>query len=697
MQKNADTNRRSYLHPFTWAVLITFQTSTTQSLEINSTTFSVNPARLQNADSIRILNEIAKPTQIKISAGEDPLSIVRSRCGTINTTYVEILKKENPDLPLGPVKKDTTMSLPACFIIEPEKTVSINKGDNLSTIANRYYGSAGTETLTKIVNTNAARLNCKPFDTSSTADTLPRDFDDCILYPGKKLALTDVPVPATYIAKELSSSDLELQKNRLNTSLQKDSPNSVLPGVITVFDDLVSAAETDAPPDRQCHETEATELYPRAELIELLKLNDRNYNYIVEMGKPAFRSLAVVVVADSGLAGFGTESFPESTFRTELSSGYMNGPPVNYGVNIYNKSSPPIEFDFFKNYGHGTHVAGIARGGANLSNEHSKLLSKRIKLLIASMLDIRASNSTESNFYSASTPSGGIKLATDYAQDENANVLNISFTSSVRLVGLEDGIKKRKELLVIASAGNSGINTDYSTDVFPFSYGGVNSDSLASDQLIVVAAHQKNGQLTPFSSYGIRTVDLAAPGCRVASNSVSNEVVTFSGTSEAAPAVAFTAGLLRYEGIVSAKLIKARIVASLDRSAYLESKVAWGGKLNVIKALNVYNDVIELRSAPGKLLTGRVSLDEGSRLTCGGRNVDITKLSKIYRNSDIDNDDLHALITGTSKSIRQPPEKCTPKSEHIQFTPSGGTDTIEILWADVLDLIPSYYPYEPQI
>ncbi|QTD31303.1 S8 family serine peptidase [Pseudomonas fluorescens] len=670
---------------------------TTHALQLFPSSISIEPARINSSNSIKILNEIAKPTSIKISKGENPLDAVRSSCGIINPNYLPIFLEANPGLTLEAVTEDTTLVLPACFVVAPKK-ILVEKGDNLASIAARHYGSSGINTLSIIVDANKTNLNCNPKNVASRYSS--NDLDHCILQPGQSLSLPNVPVPANYVARDIPDEDLQLRLDELGKSLQKDSPYSARPGLVTAEEELIAAAETDTSlsPDEQCIEAEASAPYPRSELIELLKRNDRNRAYATESGETILSRSAIIVIADTGLSGYDKKTFPRFTFRTQSPSSYQDGPSLNYGVNIYNRSAPPIEWKEFKRYGHGTHVAGIARGGPELPEEDARFLSARLKLIIASMLDVRSHyNDEDGTHYTASTPSGGIRMATDYAQYQNADILNISFTSTVQLIGLESTIRQQKGFLVVAAAGNSGTNTDYQSNIFPFSYGGTGEDSLVSDQFIVVAASQKNGQLAPFSSYGKKNVDIAAPGCRVLSNSVSDESVAYSGTSEATPLVSFTAALLRFEGITSARHIKARIIASLDRSAALAGKVAWGGKLNIIKALNVYNDIIELRSAPGKLLSGRLSQDETTRLNCEGRISDIASYSKIYRNFDITSDALHALRTGTDKFIKQTPEVCSPVGSFFNFTITGETVPTKIQWSEVQDLIPSYYPFDPQI
>ena len=58
-------------------------------------------------------------------------------------------------------------------------------------------------------------------------------------------------------------------------------------------------------------------------------------------------------------------------------------------------------------------------------------------------------------------------------------------------------------MIVVAAAGNDGTNND-ANPVYPANYAG--------DNLVTVAATDRNDRLASFSNYGRTTVDLAAPG-----------------------------------------------------------------------------------------------------------------------------------------------------------------------------------------
>ena len=54
-----------------------------------------------------------------------------------------------------------------------------------------------------------------------------------------------------------------------------------------------------------------------------------------------------------------------------------------------------------------------------------------------------------------------------------------------------------------------------------------------------------------------------------------------------------TAALLRSFGLRTPKEIKRRLHASVDYDEYLKNLVLWSGRLNIAKALSLYEDVLE--------------------------------------------------------------------------------------------------------
>jgi subtilisin family serine protease len=151
--------------------------------------------------------------------------------------------------------------------------------------------------------------------------------------------------------------------------------------------------------------------------------------------------------------------------------------------------------------GHGSHVAGTigARGndGSGITG-----VNWRVKLLPLRVAD-----------GSGTLTDAAIISALDYAAAAGARVVNASFTSSGYSPALLDAIRRHPEMLIVAAAGNGGDdgigdNNDGEPQ-YPCNFSLVN--------VVCVAASDQSDKLAPFSNFGPRSVDLAAPGTNVLS------------------------------------------------------------------------------------------------------------------------------------------------------------------------------------
>ena len=136
-----------------------------------------------------------------------------------------------------------------------------------------------------------------------------------------------------------------------------------------------------------------------------------------------------------------------------------------------------------------------------------------------------------------------------------------------------------RDILFVAAAGNSGRNTDGKSH-YPSCYD--------LDNIISVAASDRNDNLASFSNYGAKSVDLAAPGVGICSTVLNDEYISISGTSMACPHVAGTAALLKTYTGESGLQVKERILAAVDPMAQQRGKpqTLSGGRLNLYSALS---------------------------------------------------------------------------------------------------------------
>src|SRR5690606_17225874 len=131
--------------------------------------------------------------------------------------------------------------------------------------------------------------------------------------------------------------------------------------------------------------------------------------------------------------------------------------------------------------------------------------------------------------------------------------------------------------LFVFAAGNDGM----SNDEF-----GTSPANIKADNVITVGATYKNEFFAPFSNYGVKMVDIAAPGMLVHSAIPGNDYLKVSGTSQAAPYVANVAAKIKDANPELKPVdVKKILMGTVDKKGYLTDKVATGGIVNSERAL----------------------------------------------------------------------------------------------------------------
>lgn len=228
--------------------------------------------------------------------------------------------------------------------------------------------------------------------------------------------------------------------------------------------------------------------------------------------------------------------------------------------------------------GHGTHCAGT------IGAEHNDFGVAGVMGNV-SMMGIKfLSDSGSGSLADAVT-------AIDYATKMNVDIMSNSWGGGGYSQALEDAIKAAndKGILFVAAAGNESNNND-TRPSYPATY--------AVDNVISVASHTAQDELSSFSCYGKRTVHIAAPGSNVLSTTPKNTYSVFSGTSMATPHVSGVLGLLlSQEGRMPVLEVKERMMAtSVPVAAYRRTTVS-GGRIN---AYNLLTDTRIPRNEPSE-------------------------------------------------------------------------------------------------
>lgn len=171
--------------------------------------------------------------------------------------------------------------------------------------------------------------------------------------------------------------------------------------------------------------------------------------------------------------------------------------------------------------GHGTHIAGI------INTQYSQKKHGKTALQMMAIKYYSPKVSNQINIINT------IK-AIHYATQMKAQIVNYSAGGALPEFYELQAIQNARKLgiMMVVAAGNEQEDTDV-VRYYPASY--------RLDNMISVAALQKDGGLTSFSNYGKNTVDIAAPGKLIYSTLPKNRYGFQSGTSQA---TAFVTGHL---------------------------------------------------------------------------------------------------------------------------------------------------------
>lgn len=246
---------------------------------------------------------------------------------------------------------------------------------------------------------------------------------------------------------------------------------------------------------------------------------------------------------------------------------------------------------------HGTHVAGII-GAVRNNNIGMDGVAANVQLM--SVRTVPDGDERDKD----------VANAIRYAVDNGAQVINMSFGKGFGTNKdiVDEAVKyaAKKDVLLVHAAGNSAQNNDEIIN-FPNANYDKKSGFLCKKQkraanwIEVGALNYKDGEdlPAPFSNYGVKEVDLFAPGMKIYSTMPNSEYAFLQGTSMAAPVVAGVAAAIRsvYPAL-TAEQVKEAITSSVtplnqdvklpgsktDKVNFSKLSVT-GGTVNLEKAL----------------------------------------------------------------------------------------------------------------
>lgn len=236
-------------------------------------------------------------------------------------------------------------------------------------------------------------------------------------------------------------------------------------------------------------------------------------------------------------------------------------------------------YDFFNNDGdpmddnnHGTHVAGtigaVGNDGIGIAG-----INWNVEIMALKFLSAGGSGSTSDAV-----------AAVQYAIDNGAHISNNSWGGGPSSQAMYDVIEAAGQQghIFVAASGNGdqfgiGINNDL-TPFYPASY--------ELDNVVAVAATDRNDQVALFSNYGQTSVDIGAPGVSILSTLTGGGYDSFNGTSMATPHVTGAISLVRdYDPTLTPQQLIDRVMLSADPIDALDGITVTGGRLNLAAAM----------------------------------------------------------------------------------------------------------------
>lgn len=564
-------------------LLLSFQTAHADS-------YLVRTAPGISTEALTRLAKSSKPLwhTITFDNGTTLREAVQQECGDQNSSIFKLLLNEalriNNETDLErKIPKGVTVGIPFCLKLEKNVVVTVQPNDTVESILKREAGIYGPKTKSQVY-----ALNQQRFKAYEDAEQMSRH-----LIPGMNITIPYRSAERMYMAR----SDTPHPADILRTTNISFAQSLVVPlssppmtgNEVEYVSFVSSTTASKLPGCVQQGQTSDRHLFADMELLK--------ERLDVEWAALGANHLGPTLIGliDSGirLSTFDSRGFFLANSKEK------NGVPNKdddqngriddiYGIN-FNVDNGFIDYyDTDSNRSHGTKIATLVLGGPAFTTNTAIDPNIRLKMV---------------NFSSSITTGtvGPVFLspAIEYLSEQKVNIVNMSLATKKEFLSLRNALQATKDILFVAAAGNGdethsrGINIGLEA-LYPARFGGY--AGFQKDKILTVGAHDLNGDLARFSNFSKDFVDVLAPGCSISTNDIDGKVVLEHGTSPATAIVSFAAGLLRHLGIASATGVKNRLLYSADVDDKLSEYTWSSGRINIVKAVSLHYDVIELRS-----------------------------------------------------------------------------------------------------
>lgn len=563
-----------------------------------------------SADSRIALAEKSEPLWVVAKNADDTLtSIIAEQCGEQPEKTHEYLIEQglafnavdDAGMPFAP---GDAVAVPFCFRVDERVSVTVQNGDTPSEILKREYGVFGSRTTQRFFEINKS-LAYPDFTTFAKALRpgdevfVPYASELRVLYPR-----SPGNVPLEEILASVSEDSVRDQLSMSVAPVRNDPENDRFRLRIVENVEL-----TGADPAIACNGSEG-------EIARIVDLEMLRTRFAAETAKlaellgetePEILPSTVGLV-DSGLATIGDDFFDKRFFlanRDEL----IGTPGVDdedendlvddiYGRNYHGNNHDVLSpLPSAPRAAHGTKMAALVLGGLDLAPNWTLSFDKPV-------VTMKVISFVDGDPFNSFGTANAVELpgAIEYLEKTHANIVNLSLVTEERIAGLKNSIRKAEDLLFVVAAGNarSGPGDDLQDfKLYPARFGGDRGEP----NLVTVGAHDLSGARAGFSHFSEKYVDLLAPGCAVQTRDHQRNIVLDNGTSPATALVSFTAALVRALGVQQPGRIKLRLLTGTDFDPSLSSDAFSSGRLNIIKAISLHHDIVELRK-DGTLLFG---------------------------------------------------------------------------------------------
>lgn len=228
-------------------------------------------------------------------------------------------------------------------------------------------------------------------------------------------------------------------------------------------------------------------------------------------------------------------------------------------------------------HGHGSHVSGSI-GATQNNNTGIAGIASNVAIMAIRTVPNRSDeldvDVAEAFIYAAKNGAKLINCSFGKANNENGMLVS----DTIKYIGEKYGV------LVIAAAGNDSKNIDRRLS-YPASF--------ENKHLFVIAASDSRGRMSYFSNFGIKNVDVAAPGSGILSSippklNRGKKYASWNGTSMATPnTVGVAAEVLSHNPTLGPLELKQVLMDSVTKVGEFSSQLVTGGRIDLKKALEL--------------------------------------------------------------------------------------------------------------